>query len=679
MATTNYTDFVCVGEDLYEKAIMYGEVSREAVSEGVTVRTRGRATGVGVIYRFDNYQRSLFYTIKATTSTDNVGYMQILQNVDGSYKKLSERFNLNVGDSKTTMFNFFDQETQTSSVYLAFFFEKPRPNQTITIHFLSILPLFAGPSIMDNTLETGKISNNVDTTLQSNNTYYILSPADHCILTLPSPSPDRQITVVSLSGTCTLSLQSGSRLFKDTTLYIGPRKIVCDEASSLYLKTIKYKDIYTWYLYRYNGVQVGVPTVRRVSLTYSESNPEITAVGNVIDEGDSSVTTVGFCWAESPNPTIEDSTSEQSGAGTGEFTINDTVEPMDTVLYGRVFASNSQGTSYGAEDTFQTGICLVEDTLISLEDGSQIKIQDVTYKHRLLVWDFDNGCFSSARPMWIKKRGDACWFNKLTFKSGKILRTIMRHRIFNADMGMFTGDRRELPVGTRSFSLDGVEELVNWEIIHEPVSHYNIITEGHLNMFADKILTSCRYNNIYPIRDMKFIKEERVSVPFEQFTGVPKYYYDMMRLDEQTISIGETNLYVARLISRSLSALFVDHQGVLYNGPPLYKCPKIPDLDRKLVLLLNNLIDKQQSPTIIVSSDWRLSLPLEKMKQYYSTQGIDSIPTDYTPKIKCRYIRDIEKTRELEILSWLEQNPQYQSYDVLDDLKLGLPSVHTLS
>lgn len=43
------------------------------------------------------------------------------------------------------------------------------------------------------------------------------------------------------------------------------------------------------------------------------------------------------------------------------------------------------------------------------------------------------------------------------------------------------------------------------ERVDEEVEYYNIITEKHMNLFAEGILTSCRYNNIYPFTDtMKF-------------------------------------------------------------------------------------------------------------------------------------------------------------------------------
>ena len=43
--------------------------------------------------------------------------------------------------------------------------------------------------------------------------------------------------------------------------------------------------------------------------------------------------------------------------------------------------------------------CLLACTKISLADGTTKNIEDITYDDELLVWDFDNGCFSKAKSL----------------------------------------------------------------------------------------------------------------------------------------------------------------------------------------------------------------------------------------------------------------------------------------
>ena len=51
--------------------------------------------------------------------------------------------------------------------------------------------------------------------------------------------------------------------------------------------------------------------------------------------------------------------------------------------------------------------------------------------------------------------------------------------------------------------------------LHQLKHLYNIITKQHLNCFANGILTSCRLNNMYPIENMKFVKDNRKLLRLE--------------------------------------------------------------------------------------------------------------------------------------------------------------------
>jgi hypothetical protein len=75
--------------------------------------------------------------------------------------------------------------------------------------------------------------------------------------------------------------------------------------------------------------------------------------GNVTDDGGASVTARGVCWATSANPTTADSTTSD-GTGTGSFTSSITGLDPGTTYYVRAYATNSQGTAYGSEESFTT-------------------------------------------------------------------------------------------------------------------------------------------------------------------------------------------------------------------------------------------------------------------------------------------------------------------------------------
>jgi hypothetical protein len=192
--------------------------------------------------------------------------------------------------------------------------------------------------------------------------------------------------------------------------------------------------------------------------------------------------------------------------------------------------------------------CIAKDTQITLASGARKMIQDINYKDELLVWDFDNARFSKAKPSWIKKPGIATEYYLCKFSDGSELKLIgpSAHRLFN-----YTDQRFDYSVdcvGKEIFTENGLVTLLSCELVKENVEFYNIITEYHMNLFANDILTSCRYNNIYPINDMKFVKDNRCIVERSEFECIPDKYYYGMRLGEQSISIDDTIKYIKRLI-----------------------------------------------------------------------------------------------------------------------------------
>ena len=82
---------------------------------------------------------------------------------------------------------------------------------------------------------------------------------------------------------------------------------------------------------------------------------QITATGGgeVVSDGNSTIIAYGVCWSVLADPTILDDFTV-NGSGTGTFTSTLTNLYPETHYFVRAYATNSFGTSYGAEEEFDT-------------------------------------------------------------------------------------------------------------------------------------------------------------------------------------------------------------------------------------------------------------------------------------------------------------------------------------
>ena len=423
-----------------------------------------------------------------------------------------------------------------------------------------------------------------------------------------------------------------------------------------------------WFLL--NSTDTSTPTVTTGSLT--TPNPaQFSCSGNVTTNGNSSITERGFVWSvTNPLPTTADSKETAPlGYGLGDYKYS-WFDDSTELTYVRAYASNTIGTGYGEGVTGRSFLCLAKGTMIKLENGTEKQIENIKYSDKLMVWNFDQGKFDAAFPLWIKKVETAPRYNLLSFSDHSILKTIDQHRIFNKEKGCFTYCMTDdTPLGTTTFTLNGEIQLTRKEIIKESIQYFNIITDHHFNMFANGILTSCRYNNIYPIMDMKFIKNTILNNT-NQNNLIDPIYFKGLRLSEQSFSLSENMNYVDRLFSmKQPKILFLDHQGVMYTK----KHPDHKTLDSfnpECIKILNKILETNSNIEIVVSSDWKYWVPLETMQQFYKDQGIHKQPIDYTPSTKNYSIKNYAEQRSIEIKTWVEKN-SINEWVAIDDLNMS--------
>jgi hypothetical protein len=219
------------------------------------------------------------------------------------------------------------------------------------------------------------------------------------------------------------------------------------------------------------------------------------------------------------------------------------------------YVTSNAGTYYSNSAIGTSGICLLAGTQIALSDGTRKAIEHITYTDKMLSWDFDRGCYAETTAVWIKCSETGSQYNLLTFSDGTTLRTFDQHRIFNKQAGAFTYPMTDAtPIGTVTVNEHGQEiTLTNKQVIVDTIEYYNVITDHHMNLFSDTVLTSCRFNNIYPITDMKFVKDGRTLRTRAEFENIPDRFFYGLRLAEQTTDIETVEWYVNRLLSTEVS------------------------------------------------------------------------------------------------------------------------------
>ena len=99
--------------------------------------------------------------------------------------------------------------------------------------------------------------------------------------------------------------------------------------------------------------------------------------GDVVADGNASVTARGVCWSTSQNPKINDSHTTD-GSGTGIFTSNLTGLIPGTTYYVRAYATNNAGVAYGEQRSFTTSTESVSLPIVITDTISNITALSAT-------------------------------------------------------------------------------------------------------------------------------------------------------------------------------------------------------------------------------------------------------------------------------------------------------------
>ena len=206
--------------------------------------------------------------------------------------------------------------------------------------------------------------------------------------------------------------------------------------------------------------------------------------------------------------------------------------------------------------------CLTGDTEIETQDKKtkkrkKKKLKDITYDDLILVWNFDKGCYEWVEPLWLQVPEEVPYYYELLFDDGTKLKVIGDHKIYNVDLNKFVNciEGEDFNIGSHTIkSNNEIISLVSKTKIEKKTYAYNIITKYHLNVFANGILTSWKLNNMYNIKDMKYLKDESIEKVNLDKNKIPEELYNDLRLSEIPSnlcgSMEETQNYIYNLIEK---------------------------------------------------------------------------------------------------------------------------------
>ena len=207
-----------------------------------------------------------------------------------------------------------------------------------------------------------------------------------------SPSPTISLSTKTLDGSGTGNYSSNiAGLVSGTTYYV--RAYATNSVGTAYGNELSF-------------TTVALPTLTTTSVS-GVGSTVASCGGNITNDGGGAITARGVCWSTSSGPTILLTTKTSDGSGSGSFSSSMSGLSRGTIYYVRAYATNSAGTSYGNEISFQTKFGIGQNY-----GGGKIFYLDGTGYHGLIAAFTDQTGFSCY------------WDNGFTYHTGATSITI---------------------------------------------------------------------------------------------------------------------------------------------------------------------------------------------------------------------------------------------------------------
>ena len=257
-------------------------------------------------------------------------------------------------------------------------------------------------------------------------------------------------------------------------------------------------------------------TINSYKVTISISNATVTVNGTqytsnssiYVEYGSSvSVTLNSFSQSNSKKFTITGITDEVNDTTTNKTHTFDM--PTNEVT---ITASSS-------------GSCLTPDTLVTLADGTQVRVDSLTGNEMLLVWNHETGALESVPVAYLvdhEKVVSEREIVHLTFSNGKTVKMIGEHVFFDATLNKYvaiTSENANDFIGHNFIALseDGTSvesvELISIEREIKETEVYEVVSYKHLTCFTEGILSTSAF--LDPLLNVFDIDRETLTYDME--------------------------------------------------------------------------------------------------------------------------------------------------------------------
>ena len=161
-----------------------------------------------------------------------------------------------------------------------------------------------------------------------------------------------------------LDLSGGSGVFSGTLSGLSPNTLY-------YLRAFATNSAGTTYgnELSFSTLPMSVPILSTNSITSITQTSAIVG-GNITNDGGAAIIQRGVAYGTAQNPTLADAFT-QDGSGSGNFTSTLNSLSPNTTYYVRAYATNSIGTAYGSQQSFETIVPVVSSpSLVNLPAGT---------------------------------------------------------------------------------------------------------------------------------------------------------------------------------------------------------------------------------------------------------------------------------------------------------------------